>query len=347
MANKVSKQKSLMFLFALRGALSRGFSLEIAIEMLSKIQPKPVNKYLSQIIFLVRKRNAKIFPLLEQYGFITKEERILFENAKDTKFAVSKVIEMRKIQNRFSTSFLKLFIFPFIVLMTVPVGLYFILGKFNSALNQIFFLLKSRGITPTFDDLGLPSCYYFVWDRKILFYISGISTVVFVLFFGVFLYLRKYKPEVLYKILYPTAFDDLPYLFSYMSALNKVGIPIKKIAEILAKSNLKPGWKRFFKDLEKRVKNGEKIYIAFEKYGFPKEIVTYIRYDEMSGDFWANIDGLKDLAMMRNKEITDMVLSQLKPVFTLIGWFIVVFFLSGLMLYSFGINNLASLLQGV
>ena len=343
--NKVSKQKSLMFLFALKGALSRGFSLETAIEMLSNIQPKPVNKYLKQIIFLVRKKNAKIFPLLEQYGFITKEERILFENAKDTKFAVSKVIEMRKIQDRFSKSFLKLFIFPIIALTIAPIGVYFLIGKFHNALSQIFYLLKARGITPSYDQLGLPPFFYFVWDRSILIEMSVISAVFFIVFFSLFFYFKRYKPEILYKILYPTAYDDLPYLFSYMSALNKVGIPIKKIAKILSKSNLKPGWKKFFKELERRVKNGDKIYIAFEKNNFPKEIVTYIKYDEMSGDFWANIDGLKELTMIRNEEISDMLIQQLKPIFTLISWGIMVYLISGLMLFSFGINNLTALLQ--
>ena len=142
----------------------------------------------------------------------------------------------------------------------------------------------------------------------------------------------------------PTAYDDLPYLLAYMSILNKVGYPIKKVAEILAQSNLKPGWKMFFKDLENRIKKGEKIYISFKREGFPEEIVTYIKYDELGGDFWANIDSLKDLTIMRNNEISDLFSSQLKPYITLLGWLIVIYFLSGVFLFSFAINNLANLL---
>ena len=346
MFKKVSKGKSLIFLFALRGALSRGLPLETSIEMLSKIQSKPINVYLRQIIFLVRKKNKKIFTLLEQYGFITNEERIVFEKAKDTKFALNKVLEMRKIQDNFSKVFLKLFIMPFSALIFAPLLTYWVLGNFSMAMDSIFTMLKSRGITPTFDDLGLPSFYYFVWDTSILIKISVISAIVAVIFYGSFFYLKRYKPRILYKILPPTAYDDLPYLLSYMSILNKVGFPIKKVAEILAKSNLKPGWHMFFKDLEKRVKNGESIYLAFKKENFPNEIVTYIKYDELNGDFWANIDGLRELAIMRNKDITDIFTSHIKPYTVLLGWGIIIFFISGIMLYSFSINNLASLLQG-
>lgn len=342
---KVSRPKSFGFLFALKGALSRGLSVEMAIDMLSKTQPKPVNIYLSQIMFLVRNKNRKIYELLEQYGFITKEEQIILEKAKDAKYAINKIIEMRQIANQFSFAFLKLFIFPFFALIFMPLITYFALGKFYIVLSQILILLKNRGITPTFQDLGLPSMYYFVWDRNILLYISGISFIVMIIFYSTFLYLRRYKPSVLYKILYPTAYDDLPYLLSYMSALNKVGYPIKRIAEILSKTNLKPGWKKFFKELERKIKNREKIYIVFKKENFPKEIVTYIQYDEMSGDFWGNIDNLKELVMMRNKDITKLVTDQIKPYITLIGWGIIVYFISGLMLFSFSMNNLASLLE--
>jgi len=346
MFKKVSKNKSLVFLFALRGALSRGLSLEIAVEMLSKIQPKPINTYLSQIIFLVRKKNKKIFELLEQYGFITNEEKIVFEKAKDTKFALQKVLEMRKIQDNFSRVFLKMFIFPFVALIFTPLLTYWVLNTFSSAMGAIFVMLENKGIKVTFDDLGLPSFYYFVWDKSILIKISVISAIIAVIFYGSYFYFKRYKPRILYKILPPTAYDDLPYLLSYMSVLNKVGFPIKKVAEILAKSNLKPGWHMFFKDLEKRVKNGESIYFAFKKENFPNEIVTYIKYDELNGDFWANIDNLRELTIMRNKDITEMFTSQIKPYVVLISWGIIIFFLSGIMLYSFSINNLTSLMQG-
>ncbi len=343
---KVSKQKSLVFLFALKGALSRGLSLEVGIDMLAKIQPKPLNKYLNQIMFLVKNKNKKIFVLLEQYGFITKEEQIIFEKAKDTKMAINKVLEMRKIQNRFSTLFLKMFAFPFIAFIATPILVYVLLGKFDVVLSQLFLLLKNKGITPTFYDLGLPSAYYFVWDRQILIYISVTAAVTAFIFYNIFFYLKRYKPQILYKLLSPVAYDDLPYLLSYMAALNKVGYPMRKVVNILAQSNLKPGWTMFFKDLEKKVQSGQKIYLSFQKENFPKEIVTYVKYDELNGDFWGNIESLKELAVMRNKEISSLFEMQIKPYVTLIGWAVVIYFISGLMLFSFAVNNLASLLQG-
>jgi len=342
---KVSKQQSRVFLLALKGALSRGLSLETAIEMLSDIQPKPINIYLKQIILLVRQKNKKIFDLLTQYGFITKEEQIIFEKAKNSKYALNKILEMREIQNQFSKTFLKMFSFPFIATIFMPLIIYWVLGKFTNALAQIFLMLRNKGIEPTFDDLGLPSIYYYVWDRSVLLYISAIALIVTVLFYGIFFYLRRQKPHILYKLLPPTAYDDLPYLLSYMSILNKIGFPIKKVAEILAKSNLKPGWRGFFIDLEKRVKNGGKIYLSFQKERFPKEIITYIKYDELSGDFWANIDGLKDLVIMRNKDITSILMDNIKPYVTLLGWAIIIYFISGIMLFSFAVNNLVSLIE--
>jgi len=342
---KVSKQQSVVFLFALKGALGRGLSLETGIEMLSNIQPKPVSTYLKQIMFLVKQKNKKLFDLLTQYGFITNEEKIVFEKAKDGKFALNKILEMREIQDQFSKNFLKMLSFPFIVTIFMPLIIYWVLGKFTGALSQIFLMLRNKGIEPTFDDLGLPSIYYYVWDKNVLLYISATALIVTVLFYSTFFYLKKYKPQILYTILPPTAYDDLPYLLSYMSILNKVGFPIKKVAEILAKSNLKPGWRGFFQDLEKRVKNGEKIYVSFEREKFPKEIITYIKYDELSGDFWGNIDSLKDLTIMRNKDITEMLLNQIKPYVTLLGWAAVIYFVSGIMLFSFAVNNLVGLMQ--
>ena len=341
---KVSKQKSLTFLFALKGAISRGLSLEMGIEMLSKFQGKPINKYLNQILFLVKKKNKRIFELLEQFGFITKEEKVLFEKAKDIRFVMDRVLEMRKIQGSFTKAFLKLF--PMLVFASVfmPLITYAILGKFTGVMSQLFYILKAKGITPTFDDLGLPSMFYYVWDKNILLYVSVAFGIFFTIFFGIFFYLKRYKPSILYKLLPPTAYDDLPFLLSYMGALNRVGYPIKKVADILAESDLKPGWKLFFNDLKKRVKKGENIYLSFQRENFPKEIVTYVKYDEMSGDFWGNIESLKELSMMRNRDITELVTAQIKPYMTLLGWGLIIYFITGVMLFSFAMNNLSNLI---
>jgi type II secretory pathway component PulF len=342
---KVSIQKSTAFLYALRGALGRGLSLEMAIEMLSKIQPKPLNKYLNQIIFLVKKKNKKIPDLLYQYDFLTKEEKIILEKANDAKFAIDKIIEMRKIDGLFLKSFFKTVSFPFIALIIAPIGVKALLVKIDPILQEMFLLLKEKGITPTYDVLGLPNIFYFLWDRKILDIVSITSAVIFIgLIVGIFA-LREFKPSVLYRMIPYAAYDDMPYILSYMSALNKVGYPAEKVADILARSNIRKGWKQFFLNLRKRINKGEKIYQEFERAKFPKEIVTYIKYDELGGDFWHSIDSIKELAISRNKQVSDFFVGQLKPLMTILGYAIIFFFLISVLMLNFAMTNIGNLLS--
>lgn len=342
MLKKVSKEKSTMFLYALKGALSRGLSIEKSIEMLSKTQPKPLNRYLKNIIFLIKKKNKKISDLLASYDILTKNEKIILEQAKDAKFAVSEIIKMRQIQGQFIKSFFTLIYFPILVLIFMPFLTKYMLSLFQKPINDMLIILKQKGIAFHYN---IPKIFYYIYHPQWLTYQSIIIIVLAGGIIGSYFYLLYYKPSVLYKILKPSAFDDMPYILNYMSALNKVGFPVEKIAEILGKSDIRPGWKTFFKNMQKRIKNGEKIYVEFRKMNFPEEIVTYIQYDELNGNFWNSIDELKELAINRNKEINTFLMSKLKGIFTMLAFAIIIYFLIGVILLNFNLMNIANLLS--
>ena len=331
-----------MFLYALKGALSRGIPLAMSIEMLSKIQPKPLDKYLKRIIFLVKKKNKRIPDLLAQYDFLTPNEKIILEKSADAKFAIDEIINMRKIQDQFTSSLIKLLAFPALILIVMPFISNFMLNAFKRPFNDMLLILKSKGITY---HMQTPKIFYYVYHQNWLFYTSIIAGVIIGGIFILYFYLKQYKPQILYRFLTPVAYDDLPFILSYMSALNKVGFPVEKVAEILAKSSIKPGWKLFFKNLQKRIIKGDKIYVEFKNQGFPKEMVTYIEYDELGGNFWDSIDSLKDLAIERNKEINHFLLNQLKPVFTYLSYGIMIFFVIGIVLLNLEMYNITNLLS--
>jgi hypothetical protein len=341
---KLSKIKSTAFLYALKGALSRGFSLELSIEMLSKVQPKPINKYLENIVFLVKKKNEKIPNLLHKFGFITQEEKIILEKAQDTKFAINSIIEMRKIDGLFLKSFFKVVTLPFLALIFAPLGVKKLLENIDPILSQMFYMLKAKGIEPSFEMLGIPKMFYFLWDRKILDYVTFTSAVVFIFIIVFIFFTRTYKPSILYKLLPPASYDDMPYILSYMASLNKVGYPAEKVADILAKSNLRPGWKEMFLRIKENIKKGGKIYTEFERMCFPKEIVTYIKYDELSGDFWGNIEEIKNLSIERNKQISEFFTGQIKPVSTILTYMIIFYFIVGILMLNLSLTNIGNLI---
>ena len=331
-----------MFLYALKGALSRGIPLASAIEMLSKVQPKPLDKYLKRIVFLVKQKNKRIPDLLAQYDFLTPNEKIILEKASDAKFAINEIINMRKIQDQFTSSLIKLLGFPVFVLITMPFLTRFMLNAFKQPFNDMLMILKSKGIVY---HMQTPKIFYYVYHPSWLFYTSIISGAVISVIFFLYFYFKHYKPQILYKFLTPVAYDDLPFILAYMSALNKVGYPVERVAEILAKSSIKPGWKLFFKNLKNRIVKGDKIYVEFKRQNFPKEMVTYIEYDELGGNFWDSIDSLKDLAIERNKEINTFLLKQLKPIFTYLSYMIIIYFILGIILLNLEMYNITNLLS--
>lgn len=342
MINKVSKEKSTMFLYALRGALSRGLSIEKAIEMLSQVQPKPLSKILKNITFLVKKKHKRIPDLLYQYGILNKNEKVILEQAKDAKFAINEILEMRKIQGQFLRSLIKLLWFPLLVLFAMPFLTHWLMSMFKGAIDNMILILKQKGIDFHYN---IPHAFYYIYHPKWLYYQSIIVAVFTFLFFAIYFYLLYYKPSILYKIFKPAAYDDLPYILSYMSALNKVGFPVEKIAEILGKSNIRPGWRRFFKNMQKKIKQGEYIYTEFKKMNFPEEMVIYMKYDEINGDLWESIDSLKELSMERNKEINEFLSLKLKNLTTILTYAIIAYFIIGVVLLNFSLMNIANLLS--
>ena len=342
MIKKVSKEKSTMFLYALKGALSRGLSIETAIEMLSKTQPKPLNKYLKSIMFLIRKKNKKLTDLLMQYDILNKNEKIILEQAKDAKFAINEIIKMRQIQGRFTKTLISLAWFPVGLLIIMPFITHWILNILSKPLDNLKLILKQKGIEFHY---SIPHIFYYIYHPNWLYYQAFIVffiTVGCILLYSFFLY---YKPSILYKILQPVAYDDLPYIFNYMSALNKVGFPVEKIADILAKSNIRTGWKTFFKNMQKRIIKGEKVYSEFRKMNFPEEMVMYLQYDEINGDLWTSIDSLKELTINRSKEINDFLIMKIKNIILLLSYSIIVYYILGTVLLNFNYMRIANLLS--
>jgi type II secretory pathway component PulF len=188
--NKISKQKSTMFLYALKGALSMGIPLTQAVKMLSKTQPKPLNNVLKRITFLVENKNDRIEDLLEKFGIINYNEKLLLEKANDTKFAVNEIIKMRKIQNQFTGTLIKLFRFPLIVLITMPFLAQYLVGVFSVPLNQLKLILKSMGITY---HLTVPNYFFYVYHPEWLPYVAVGSGILFIGMFIVYMYLSKNK----------------------------------------------------------------------------------------------------------------------------------------------------------
>jgi len=123
--------------------------------------------------------------------------------------------------------------------------------------------------------------------------------------------------------------------------LQKVGLDQVRVYNLLKESSPKVGWIRLFDSLEKEAIAGRNIFTVFEKFNFPKDVILVLKSSEVSKTFWDNMGSLvtyvKETNIAKHKTINSM----LGGFSTIAGFLIILYFVSGLFMAMFELQNLS------
>lgn len=339
---KINKTQSLGILYSLRSILKMGHSLPNAIKLLSQVEKGNVQAVLTKVTYLIFDANLYPEEALARYGIISKTEIFILKNSLDAKSAISNIIQMREISNRFEKSMLSLLGFPVIAVVIGLLIAYFAQPTFYDMVNT---LVKQVSVTKGIDISQDVELMWYLRDRNfdMLLLISYVTTVIGLII--LYLYLLEYKPQVLYKIFNLKAYDDIPYLLMTMNNLHKAGYDPKTLFDILIRTSIKKGWVSLFVLLEKEATRGGRLYSVFEKYGFPQDIILILKSAEIGKSFWDTMDSLIEYVNETNKHKNEMIKRLFGNVSTVVGFSIVIYFTVGLFMAMFSLQSVSTSLM--
>jgi type II secretory pathway component PulF len=123
--------------------------------------------------------------------------------------------------------------------------------------------------------------------------------------------------------------------------LQKVGLDQVRVFNILKESSPRVGWIKLFDGLEKEAKEGRNIYVIFERYHFPKDVILVLKSAEVSKTFWDNMKALIEYVQDTNAGKHKSLKSIFGGLTTVSGFMIILYFVSGLFMAMFSLQNLS------
>ena len=339
---KINKNQSLSILYSLRSILKMGNSLPNAIKLLSQVEKGAIKQVLSKVVYLIFDANVYPEDALARFNIISKTEVFILRNSLDAKEAFTNIIQMREISNRFEKSMITLLAFPLIAVIIGLLIAYFAQPTFY---NMVDTLVKQVSITKGVDISDDVNLMWYLQDRNLDFMLLiGYITLIISLI-SLYLYLLEYKPNTLYRLFTLKAYDDVPYILMMMNNLHKAGFDPKKIFSILEKTSIKKGWISLFSMLKNESLEGRRLYVVFEKFGFPQDIVLILKSSEIGKSFWDNMDSLIDYVNETNKQKNEMIKKVFGNVSTIVGFSIVIYFTVGLFMAMFSLQSVSTALM--
>jgi type II secretory pathway component PulF len=137
------------------------------------------------------------------------------------------------------------------------------------------------------------------------------------------------------------SYDDIPIILMLIHNLQKVGLDQVRVFRILKEASPRAGWVKLFDGLEKQAIAGNYIYTVFEKYNFPRDVLLVLKSAEVSKTFWDNMGLLIDYVQDTNKAKHKSIMSMLGGFSTVTGFMIILYFVSGLFMAMFSLQNLS------
>ena len=339
---KINKNQSLSILYSLRSILKMGNSLPNAIKLLSQVEKGVIKQVLSKVTYLIFDANVYPEDALARFNIISKTEVFILRNSLDAKEAFTNIIQMREVSNRFEKSLLSLLGFPMIAVIIGLLIAYFAQPTFYTMVNT---LVKQVSITKGVDISSDVDLMWYLQDRNLDFIILVGYILLVISLITLYLYLLEYKPNTLYKIFTLKAYDDVPYILMMMNNLHKAGYDPKKIFSILEQTSIKKGWKSLFTILKKEAIEGGRLYVVFERFGFPQDIVLILKSSEIGKSFWDNMDSLIDYVNDTNKQKNEMIKKIFGNASTIIGFSIVIYFTVGLFMAMLSLQSVSTALM--
>ena len=233
---------------------------------------------------------------------------------------------------------MKLFAFPVIA---VIIGLFIAHIAQPTFHDMVYSLVDQVRIAKGIDLSDQSDLMWYLEDKNITLYILEGYVVVLAILISTYFYYLKYKPEVIYKLLPLKAYDDVPYILMLIYNLQKVGLDQVRVYRILKEASPRIGWVKLFDNLEKEAMAGRFIYTVFERYSFPKDVVLVLKSAEVSKTFWDNMEALVVYVSETNHNKHKTITSLFGGFTTVAGFLIILYFVSGLFMAMFSLQNLA------
>ena len=343
--NKITPQDSLVMIKSIRALMALGNSLFEAVKLQEEIEVGKNAKILKKIIFLIEKRNQSIEKLFLQYNIINNSEYLILTNSKDTKESLENIIKIRSVSKNFNKTIITLIAFPLIAFF-VGLGIAkFLLPAISKPINDLVAVAKIKKGIDLDKTMNIPDVFFYIHHPEYVNYIFFIAVTLIIGLFFLYRYLEKNNPSAIYKILPLKSYDDIPFIFILMRSLNKGGLDLYSIANLLQKSNINKGWRLFFLRLKKQIEKNGEIHSIFKAFGFPRQIYIIIKTSEKSKSLWESFDDMitysQDINIIKNKEIVD----RYKSIMTIVGYVEIIYFLIGILLLMFSMQNIVMAMQ--
>lgn len=335
---KLSLDVSSGILRSFESLIKVGNSLPSAIDILIQVEKGKNKKILEKVHYSITKLDLSVGKSLEKEGIISDNEVFVIDKSTNALEAVKSILTIREFSGNFEKSMMKLFAFPVIAVVIGLLIAYLAQPTFN---GMVVSLTEQVQLTKGIDVSNETDLMWYLQRRDITLYLLiGYIALIASLLSGYFYYLR-YKPEFIYKIFPLKAYDEVPYILMLIYNLQKVGLDQVRVFNILKDSSPRVGWIRLFDWLEKEAIAGRMIYVVFEKYHFPKDVILVLKSAEVSRTFWDNMAPLigyvQDTNAVKHKTLTAMF----GGTSTVVGFLIILYFVAGLFMAMFTLQNLS------
>lgn len=342
---KFNQLDSSSIILSLLGFMRLGNSLYNSLLLQEEIETGKSKKFLGEVNVMAKKPKAEIPNLLLQYDIIDESERLILLKSKDTKESLEYIIKMRSLAKNYDKTVISLLFFP-IIAMYLGLGIVkFVLPTISAPIFDLIKVAEIKKGVNLEETLNIHPAFFYIHHPEYIDYIAIGFTILLAILFGLFKHLEKNNPTVLYKVSPLKSFDDIPYIFILMRALNKGGMDIYSIADTLYKSNLNRGWKIFFLRIKNSINANKKIYTVFDNFGFPKKLSVVIKASEASKSFWDNFDNMIEFAITTNIDKNNEILRRYKGLANMLGYTIVIYFILGILLLSMSMQNIITAMQ--
>lgn len=334
----LGQKQSNRLLRSFQSLLKVGNSLPGAIEVMAQVEKGNNKKLLEKVHYGITHLDLSIGSALEKEGVIKDNEVLLIDRSTSAVDAIQSILAVRQLSGNFEKTVLKLFAFPALAFIIGLVIAYVAQPTFH---DMIYTLVEQVKVTKGIDVSSETGLMWYLEDRYFTLLLLKVYIISLVILIGTYFYYLQYTPELIYKYLPLKSYDDVPYILMLIYNLQKIGLDQVRIFQLLKDSAPRKGWIRLFDLLEKEATNGRFIFTIFEKYSFPKDVTLVLKSAEVSKTFWDNMPILIEYVQEANKDKHTFIMSAFGGLSSIAGFLIILYFVSGLFMAMFSLQNLA------
>jgi type II secretory pathway component PulF len=340
--HSISQEASNGILRSFSSLIKVGNSLPSALEVLIEVETGKNKKILEKVHNYVTKQDFSIGNALLKEGIIKHSEVFVVDRSTDALAAIDSILVIRQLSGNFEKSMIKIFAFP---LVAVLIGLIIAYAAQPTFFNMVNSMVQQVKVIKGINIEEGAQLIWYLQSRTITLTIMQVYLTSLVSLISLYAYYLKYKPSIIYKIFPLKAYDDVPYILMLIYNLQKVGLDQVRVYALLKESSPRVGWIRLFESLEKEARAGRYIYTVFQRFNFPKDVVLVLKSSEVSKTFWDGMGALVTYVQETNESKHKLLNTLVGGFSTIAGFLIILYFVAGLFLAMFELQNLATSLM--